>query len=105
VFCRQAIGGDACFAVGILAPLEAAVRQAPALYRQLHWEAGLIGQVLYLEAESVGLRGTGVGCFFDDALRELVGLGGGSFEPLYGFTVGAPLVDERIATRQPYPAP
>jgi SagB-type dehydrogenase family enzyme len=105
VFCRQAIGGDACFAVGMLASLEAQVRQAPAGYRQLHWEAGLIGHVLYLEAESAGLRGTGVGCFFDDALRDLIGLRPGSLEPLYGFTVGAPLDDERISTRPPYPAP
>ena len=34
----------------------------------------MIGQVLYLEAEAVGLRGTGIGCFFDDGMHSLLGL-------------------------------
>ena len=37
------------------------------MYRRLFWECGLIGQVLYLEAEAAGVRGTGIGCFYDDA--------------------------------------
>ena len=36
------------------------VEQYPYLYRRLHWEAGMIGQVLYLEAESHDMRGTGM---------------------------------------------
>jgi len=27
---------------------------------KLFWEAGLLGQVLYLEAEAAGVRGTGI---------------------------------------------
>ena len=34
----------------------------------------MIGQVLYLEAEAAGARGTGIGCFYDDAVHELLGL-------------------------------
>ncbi len=32
----------------------------------LHWETGMIGQVLYLQAEAAGVRATGIGCYFDD---------------------------------------
>ena len=42
-------------------------------YRRLFWECGLIGQVLYLEAEAAGARATGIGCFYDDPVHELLG--------------------------------
>ena len=35
-----------------------------------------IGQVLYLEAEASGIRGTGIGCFFDDLTHQVFGLAG-----------------------------
>jgi SagB-type dehydrogenase family enzyme len=101
--CHQAIASDACFAVSMLAEFEPLVAADPWRYRQLHWEAGLLGHVLYLEAESAGMRGTGVGCYFDDALHELLGLRGRAFQALYHFTVGFPLVDDRISTSPPYP--
>jgi len=39
-------------------------------YRNLFWEAGLVGQVLYLEAEEAGIRATGIGCYFDDPVTR-----------------------------------
>ncbi|MDH3347280.1 MAG: hypothetical protein OEM02_04155 [Desulfobulbaceae bacterium] len=36
--------------------------------RLLTWECGLIGQLLYLEAEATEIRATGIGCYFDDLL-------------------------------------
>ena len=66
------------------------------LYRNIHREAGLIGQVLYLQAELFGLRGTGIGCFFDDPIHELLGLSDETFQSVYHFTVGLPLEDSRI---------
>jgi SagB-type dehydrogenase family enzyme len=101
--CRQAIAGDSCIAWAMLAEFDTTVRAAPWRYRQLHWEAGLIGQTLYLEAEALALRGTGIGCFFDDALHELLGLTGMQFQCLYQFTLGKPLADPRILTLPPYP--
>jgi hypothetical protein len=72
-------------------------------YRRLHWEAGAIGQVLYLEAEAAGLRGTGIGCFFDDAMLDAVGIPRESgWKTLYHFTVGGPVDDERLRTIAPY---
>lgn len=101
--CHQAIAADGCFSVAMLAEFESLVRSDPWRYRQLHWEAGLLGQVLYLEAEAAGLRGTGIGCYFDDAVHEILGLRDARFQSLYHFTVGRPLTDERITTSPPYP--
>lgn len=72
--CHQAIAADAVFVVALIAPFHAPIERAPWHYRALLQEAGLIGQVLYLEAEAAGLRGTGIGCYFDDAMHELLGL-------------------------------
>jgi hypothetical protein len=87
----------------MLAEFEPRLRQqGPWAYRQLHWEAGAVGQALYLEAEAAGLRGTGIGCFFDDMLHELVGLRDRRWQTLYHFTVGAPVDDPRLATLDAY---
>jgi SagB-type dehydrogenase family enzyme len=62
IACRQDIAADGAFAVALLAELEPTLRERGAWsYRELHWEAGAIGQVLYLEAEAAGVRGTGIG--------------------------------------------
>ena len=60
----------------------------------------MIGQVLYLEAEAQGVRATGIGCFFDDPVHELMGLPDDA--GLYHFTVGGPREDARLATRAAY---
>lgn len=103
ISCHQAIASDGSFAVAMLAEFEGAVRADPFAYRQLHWEAGLMGQVLYLEAEAAGFRGTGIGCYFDDDLHRLIGLETLEFQSLYHFTVGRPAIDERITTEPAYP--
>ena len=102
--CHQALGADAIVGFALLAefnPLPDA-----AAYRQRLQEAGLIGQALYLEAEALGLRGTGIGCFFDDALHQLIGLpesaAGAPLQSVYHFTVGLPVSDARIVTEPPY---
>ena len=102
IHCHQAIAADCAFALGMLAEFEARVTDTPWRYRQLYWEAGLLGQALYLEAEAQGVRGTGIGCYFDDAFHELLGLEGRAFQSLYHFTVGFPLADARILTQPPY---
>lgn len=100
--CHQAIAADGVFAAGMLAEFRPALAGSPWRYRQLHWETGLIGQLLYLEAEARGLRGTGIGCFFDDAVHARLGLAGDHWQVLYHFTVGRPLEDPRIQTLPPY---
>jgi rhodanese-related sulfurtransferase len=100
--CHQAIGNDACFALGMLAEFEPLVKAEPWRYNQLHWEAGLLGHVLYLESESLGFRSTGIGCYFDDTFHEILGIADASFASLYHFTVGQGLTDTRITTLPPY---
>ncbi len=101
--CHQAIARDSCFSLGMLAEFGPLAESNPWRYRQLHWEAGLAGHVLYLEAEAAGLRGTGIGCYFDDSLHELLGLKTERFQSLYHFTVGLPLADGRITSSPAYP--
>jgi hypothetical protein len=86
----------------MLAEFEPALADAPWRYRDLHWEAGILGQILYLEAEAIGLRGTDIGCYFDDLFHEVLGLSGRTFQSVYHFTVGIPLTDARILTLSPY---
>lgn len=100
--CHQEIAGDSAFVVAMISSFKDVLRQAPYKYRHLHWECGMIGQVLYLEAEVHGIGGTGIGCFFDDPVHQLLGVGDNSFQTLYHFTVGHPIKDIRLETLPAY---
>ncbi len=101
--CGQDIASDGCFAVAMLAELGPTLRAGgPSFYRRLHWEAGLVGQMLYLESEASGLRGTGIGCFFDDVTHNALGLRDPDWQVLYHFTVGGPVDDERLQSLPAY---
>lgn len=102
ISCHQDIAADSCFAVGFLAEFAGLLQDAPWTYRELLWETGLLGQILYLEAEAAGVRATGIGCFFDDALHRLLGLDGLTWQSLYHFTVGGPVEDRRVRNLPPY---
>ncbi|MES9852880.1 MAG: nitroreductase family protein [Candidatus Thiodiazotropha sp. L084R] len=101
--CHQDIAASSFFSLGMLAEYDLALEQSgPQIYPELFWEAGLIGQVLYLQAEAYGVRGTGIGCFFDDAVHDVLGLRDSRFQSLYHFTVGQPKPDNRLQTLPPY---
>ncbi|HEU5295463.1 MAG TPA: SagB/ThcOx family dehydrogenase [Burkholderiaceae bacterium] len=101
--CHQDIAGDGVFALAMIAEYqEALFTRGPWFYRRLFWEAGLIGQVLYLEAEAAGVRATGIGCFFDDPVHRVFGLEDLAFQSIYHFTVGAQIDDHRLTTLAPY---
>jgi SagB-type dehydrogenase family enzyme len=103
VSCHQEIAGAGAFSLGMLADFADSIRAAGAWwYRRLFWEAGLLGHLLYLEAEAAGLRGTGIGCYFDDAFHDLLGLRDDRFQSLYHFTVGGPVDDPRLMTLPAY---
>jgi hypothetical protein len=103
VSCRQDIAGDGAFSLGMLAEYQAAlVAHGPSFYRRLFWEAGAIGQVLYLEAEAAGVRSTGIGCFFDDPVHQVFGFRDLEFQSIYHFTVGGYVDDPRLTTLPPY---
>jgi SagB-type dehydrogenase family enzyme len=102
VSCHQDIAGFSSFSLGMIAKFKHRVASRPYLYRHLFWEAGMIGQVLYLEAEAHGARGTGIGCFFDDAVHEIMGFDDIHYQSLYHFTVGKPIEDPRLTSYPPY---
>lgn len=102
VSCHQDIAGDGAFSLAMLSEFQSTIEAGAWHYRRLFWETGMIGQALYLEAEAVGMRGTGIGCFFDDGVHELLGLKDRQWQSLYHFTVGQPLDDLRLQTLPPY---
>ncbi len=104
VSCNQDIAADGFFSLGMIADFDASLSMhGPSFYRHLFWESGVVGQVLYLEAEAAGARATGIGCFFDDAVHELLRLEGHAFQSLYHFTVGTAVEDARLTTEPGYP--
>jgi SagB-type dehydrogenase family enzyme len=71
---EQALAGNACFAVSMVADLAAAARVfGNRGYRYAHFEAGAIGQRLYLGAEALGWNATGIGAFYDDDVHRYLG--------------------------------
>ena len=103
VSCGQDIAGDGAFSLAMLADyMDSLVAHGASFYKNLFWEAGLVGQVLYLEAEEAGIRATGIGCYFDDAVHEVFGISSRDWQSLYHFTVGGPVEDSRLTTLPPY---
>jgi SagB-type dehydrogenase family enzyme len=103
VSCQQKIAGAGAFSLGMIAEFaDSLQRRGPSWYRRLFWEAGLLGHVLYLEGEAAGVRGTGIGCYFDDAFHSLLGIDDSQFQSLYHFTIGGPVDDNRLVTLPPY---
>ena len=104
VSCDQDIAADGFFSLGMIARFEAPLRERGEwIYRRLFWECGLIGQVLYLEAEAAGARATGIGCYYDDPVHELLGLTSHAWQSFYHFSMGMPIEDTRLVTEVGYP--
>ena len=103
VSCGQDIAGDGAFSLGMFADYrESLAVYGAGFYRNLFWEAGLVGQVLYLEAEEAGIGATGIGCYFDDPVHDVFGISSGDWQSFYHFTVGGPVEDRRLTTLPPY---
>ena len=101
--CDQDIAADGFFSLGMIARLESSLRaEGDWFYRRLFWECGMIGQVLYLEAEAARARATGIGCFYDDPVHEAAGLSGMEWQSLYHFSMGVPVDDDRLTTQPGY---
>jgi len=103
VSCDQDIAEDGFLALAMIARFERSIReQGEWFYRRLFWECGLIGQVLYLEAEAAGARATGIGCYYDEPVHELLGLSGYVWQDLYHFSMGLPIEDTRLTSEPGY---
>jgi nitroreductase len=103
VSCDQDIAEDGFFSLGMIARFDAALEEyGEWMYRRLFWETGMIGQVLYLEAEAAGGRATGIGCFYDEPVHEMLGLQGHAWQSLYHFSMGVPVEDTRLTSAPGY---
>jgi len=103
ISCNQDIASHGAFTLGMLAQFSEQITEFGASrYKELYWECGAIGQQLYLETTSLNLSATGIGCFLDDILHDVIGLKTNHFQTLYHFTIGRGLVDERLSTLKPY---
>jgi SagB-type dehydrogenase family enzyme len=94
----QDLAGNASVAFSMIGDLDRAVRaHGDRGYRYVHFEAGAIGQRLYLAAEALGLGATGIGAFFDNEVHRYLNL---KPEPaqvaIYHFAIGYPIPDYRV---------
>ena len=90
----------ATFAIAPISPAAAAAVQDPSTMTEE--EKINLAKTYYLEAEAAGVRATGIGCFFDDAVHSVLGLTDLAYQSLYHFTVGGPVDDPRLRTHPPY---
>jgi len=71
---EQPLAGNSCFTVSMIADLrEAAGVFGNRGYRYVYFEAGAIGQRLYVGAEALGWNATGIGAFYDDDVHRYLG--------------------------------
>ena len=103
ISCDQDIAADGAFSLGMLAEYEQPLQEwGPWFYKRLYWETGVLGQILYLEAEAAGISATGIGCFLDDMMHDVLGFKDKTFQSLYHFTLGGRVDDPRIQSSDPY---
>jgi SagB-type dehydrogenase family enzyme len=71
---EQPLAGNSCFTISMIANLDGAARVfGNRGYRYVHFEAGAIGQRLYVGAETLGWNATGIGAFYDDDVHRYLG--------------------------------
>ena len=93
----QDLAGNACVAFSMIGDLERATRaHGERGYRYVHFEAGAIGQRLYLAAESFGLGATGIGAFYDDEVHRYLNIPPEQGQVVYHFAIGYPVPDPRL---------
>jgi len=93
----QDLAGNACVAFSMIADIDRACRiHGDRGYRYVHFEAGAIGQRLYLAAEALGLRATGIGAFYDDPVHRYLNLTPDQGQVVYHFAIGHAVPDSRV---------
>jgi SagB-type dehydrogenase family enzyme len=93
----QDLAGNACLAFSMIGDFENAARSyGDRGYRYVHFEAGAIGQRLYLASEALGLRATGIGAFLDDEVNRYLSLVPEMGQVVYHFAIGYPVSDPRL---------
>jgi SagB-type dehydrogenase family enzyme len=94
----QSLAGNACVAFSMIGDLDrATVTFGDRGYRYVHFEAGAIGHRMYLAAEALGLRATGIGAFYDEEVHRYLELTPQQGQVVYHFAIGHPVPDPRIS--------
>jgi SagB-type dehydrogenase family enzyme len=71
---EQPLAGNSCFTISMIADLGEAARVfGNRGYRYAYFDAGAIGQRLYVGAEALGWNATGIGAFYDDDVHRYLG--------------------------------
>jgi len=71
---EQSLAGNSCFTISMIADLGEAARVfGNRGYRYAYFDAGAIGQRLYVGAEALGWNATGIGAFYDDDVHRYLG--------------------------------
>jgi SagB-type dehydrogenase family enzyme len=93
----QDLAGNACVAFSMIGDFERGTRvYGDRGYRYVHFEAGAIGQRLYLAAEACGIGATGIGAFYDEEVRRYLNLRPEARQVVYHFAIGCPVPDPRL---------
>ncbi len=93
----QELAGNACVAFSMIGDFESAAQAyGDRGYRYVHFAAGAIGQRMYVAAEALGLRATGIGAFYDEEVHQYLGLAPEQGQVVYHFAVGHPVADLRV---------
>jgi SagB-type dehydrogenase family enzyme len=97
----QDLAGNSCVTFSMIGDLERATHlYGDRGYRYVHFEAGAIGQRLYLAAEALGFQSTGIGAFFDDSVHDYLGIERTSGKQVvYHFACGYAVDDDRLVPR------
>src|SRR5258708_3274260 len=91
VSCGPDIAGDGAFSLGMIADyMDSLVAYGASFYRNLFWEAGLVGQVLYLEAEEAGIRSAGIGGYVEHPRSQVFCTSSPPLSSLFPITMRAP---------------
>ena len=94
----QDLAGNACVALSMIGDLYRAVRAyGDRGYRYVHFEAGAIGQRLYVAAEAFGLAATGIGAFYDEEVHRYLNLTPEQGQVVYHFAIGYAVPDSRLS--------
>lgn len=93
----QDLAGNSCVTYSMIADFERAARDhGERAYRYVFFEAGLVGQRLYLAAEAMDFQSTGIGAFYDDNVHRYLNIEPEQGQVVYHFASGYAIHDPRI---------
>ena len=90
---QPSVGETAAAVCFMVAQLKQTMQKtSPDVYRLTHLEAGMASHRLYLAASSMKLGCCAIGEFYDDEVRQLLGIAQPGWEVIYGTAIGVPAI-------------